>query len=142
MMFPGSDSLDLRKRGASSASTTPLRGRVRSASGGIATATIPLRDIGKDVPAEVAKFANMVVAGNTKLISALMNVTDSADLDRLAAPISRIFAFAGDALAFMRHGIQHEVSMTVSPSTLLRSNSLVTKAMTFMSRLVGKQCTP
>lgn len=70
-----------------------------------------------------------------------MNMTDSADLDRLSAPLSRCFIYAGDPLSFMRQGIQYEVSMTVTPSTLLRSNSLVTKSMTFMSRLVGKQCT-
>jgi hypothetical protein len=94
--------------------------------------------IGKDAVSNWTRVMDVLYNGGLKVTNLSFDVTQTADADKLAAALVRIFHFNDDALSLLRLAIKNEVDKTPVLSTLFRQNSMASKMLTTFSRLVSK----
>lgn len=94
--------------------------------------------IGKDAVTNWTYLMDVLYSANMKVTNMAFDVTQTADADKLAAALVRIFYFNDDALSLLRLAIKNEVDKTPVLSTLFRQNSMASKMLTTFSRLVSR----
>lgn len=95
--------------------------------------------IGKDAVANWTHVMDVLYSSNLKVTNMAFDVTQTADADKLAAALVRVFYYNDDALTLLRLAIKSEVDKTAVLSTLFRQNSMASKMLTTFSRLVSKE---
>jgi len=95
--------------------------------------------IGKGAVQNWTHVMDALYSGNYKITNVSFDVTQTADSEKLAAALVRIFHFNDDALTLLRIAIKNEVDKTPVLSTLFRMNSMASKMLTTYSRLVSKK---
>jgi len=86
---------------------------------------------------DLSQLEQLLLANDLKLATAISNITQITEADKIAKAMVIVFHDNNKALTLLQQFIDEEVKTTESAGTLFRSNSMVSKMFKFYSRLLG-----